>query len=82
MKKLNLNVPFYDAVEYDMEMSDKELILQSKKELQFELEEIQDKYKEIKKNNFRITTTVRNELRQLKEQIINIKASLFHKNWN
>lgn len=83
MKKYNLDALFHDAIEYNVCMTDSELILLDRKHIEFDLDELQEKYEALK-NYYRFPRTKeqKRELQKLNNQIVNLKASLFHKAWN
>lgn len=83
MKKLNLDALFHDAVEYNVCMSDTELMLLDKKEIEFEIDELKDRLDYLRMHyRFPRTQKQKEELKLLENEIVNLKVSLFNKNWN
>ena len=82
-KKINLNALFHDAIEYNVIMTDAELILSDRKDIEFEIDELQDKFNSLNRYyRYPRSPEQKKELELLNKEITNLKMSLINKAWN
>jgi len=83
MKKYNLDAIFHDAIEYELDMTDKQFVLLERRQIEFDIEEMQERLVALRKYyGHPRSGQQKRKLEKLQNQITNLKASLLHKAWN